>query len=523
MKTAVTVGILLLASLLSLSVGPSAVSAEPVSLTLSPTEGPPGTSVLVTGGGFPPGSPVDIVWHTMEGNRVSGSGFTEVGWTITTSVADGDGRLTASFVTPYDLGGPPHRIEALVGSASLANASFTLARRSWISPTEGPEGTVITIRLIAGGWTQYDNNVAITYDNAFLGFACSFNSQGNISVWLQATGGIGPHVIGVYPALYWGPSEGPTPWKHAALSPDDLPVPYEPELFTFTITESSAGRSYNRAADLHEVTAPDSLLIPSVPAEAIRDGTPHLALGNGAKGVTGGDLPWAIAGFPAGSRMELRWNTVVGETAIGGTLNDKFLGWLYTPTNWTLTTVDVAADGTASGVVQVPYDFGGYHTIEAVVSDQALATAAWLTVPKFTASLSPDGRFIELTGTGLGWEKYTAVWNVLYDNQLMGWVAGMLSGGNVTVAIPAIGEPGLHTLDIHEGSNAWPYLNMHESPWPWEPVYRFAFTISAPVGEAALDASVLLWALPPLVLVAAAIGFVGSRVRSARRAGGTAK
>ena len=79
MKTAVTVGILLLASLLSLSVGPSAVSAEPVSLTLSPTEGPPGTSVLVTGGGFPPGSPVDIVWHTMEGNRVSGSGFTEVG------------------------------------------------------------------------------------------------------------------------------------------------------------------------------------------------------------------------------------------------------------------------------------------------------------------------------------------------------------------------------------------------------------------------------------------------------------
>ncbi len=523
MKAAITTGLLLLLSLLVVSVGPAPASAETASLTVSPTEGQPGTSVLVTGGGFPPGSPVDIAWHTMEGNRVSGSGFTEVGWTITTSVADGNGRLTASFVAPYDLGGPPHRIEALAGGASLANASFTLTRRAWISPTEGPEGTLVTIRLVAGGWTQYDNNIAITYDNAFLGFACSFNSQGNISVWIQATGGFGPHIIGVYPALYWGPSEGPTPWKHAALNPDDLPVRYEPELFTFTITEGSAGRSHDRAAELRTVTAPDSLLIPNLPAVASQNGSVNLALGNGAKGVTGGDLPWALAGFPAGSRAELRWNTVVGEAAIGGTLNDKFLGWLYTPTNWTLATVDVAEDGSASGVLRVPYDFGGFHTIEAVVSGQALATATWLTVPRFTANLSPDGRFIELTGTGLGWEKYTAIWDILYDNRLMGWVSGMLSGGNVTVSIPVIGEPGLHALEIHEGSNGWPYLNMHESPWPWEPVYRFAFAISPPAGEAAVEVSVLLWLLPPLILVGTALGFLGGRARRAKRAGDIAK
>ncbi|MFA5895748.1 MAG: hypothetical protein WC985_02440 [Thermoplasmata archaeon] len=516
MKRAMALCLVLLAALLSFGTVPAPARAEGASLSVSPTEGPPGTTVSVTGEGFPPAAPVDIVWHTMEGNRVSGSGFTPVGWTITTAVANAQGGLTASFVAPYDLGGPPHRVEAVVGSASAANASFTLTRRAWITPTEGPEGTVVTIRLVAGGWTQYDNNVAITYDNAFLGFACSFNSQGNITLWLQATGGVGPHVIGVYPALFYGPSDGPTPWKHPALNPDDLPVRYEPELFTFTITEGSGGRSYDRGTDLREVTAPDSLLLPNVPAQAVQDGTAHLAVGNGAKGVAGGDLPWALAGFPAGARVDIRWNTVVGETQIGGTLGDKFLGWVYTPTNWTLTTVVIAGDGTASGLLRVPFDYGGLHTIEAVVDGQVLAVADWMTVPRFTASLGADGRSIELSGTGLGWEKYTSVWDILYDNQLMGWVAGMISGGNVNVTIPIVGGPGIHTLEIHEGSNGWPYLNMHESPWPWEPVYRFAFTILEPDSGAALEANILLWALPPLFLAVAVIGFVGGRIHRTR-------
>ncbi len=515
MRTALLVGAAILASLFALSATPVPVRAAGPGLSLSPAEGPPGTAVTVSGQGFAPGAPVEVVWHTMEGNRVSGSGFTEVGWTIAAATADAQGGLSASFIAPYDLGGPPHRIEATSAGSSLTNASFVLQRRAWISPTEGAEGTVIEVRMVAGGWTQYDNNIAITYDNAFLGFACSFNSQGNISVWVQAVGGAGPHVVGIYPALYYGPSDGPTPWKHGSLVVNDLPVAYAPELFTFTITESARGASYRQGGDLRTVETPDSLLIPNLPAQATEDGTPHLALGNGGTGVAGGDLPYALAGFPAGARVELRWNSYVGRTEIGGTLNDKFLGWVFTDVNRTLGTSDVLATGKASGVLRVPYDFGGAHTVSALVGDQVLATAEWMTIPRFTATLNADRSAIELHGTGLGWEKYTAVWDVLYDNRLMGWVSGMTTSGNVNATVPVVGGPGVHTIDVHEGSNAWPYLNMHESPWPWEPVYRFAVTVLEPPAPAPA-ASLPVWIVPLLVIAAAIVGFVLGRRRSKR-------
>ncbi len=504
--------VLLLAFLVAAWAVPAPARAAGPSLTLTPAQGPPQTPVTVQGDGYAAGASVDILWHTMEGNRVDGSGFTDVNQTVASATADAQGRFSASFAVPYDLGGPPHTVEAVVGGAAIATASFTLERRSWITPTEGPEGTTIEVRLVGGGWTQYDNNIGITYDNAFLGFACSFNSQGNISVWVQAVGGVGPHVIGVYPALYYGPSDGPTPWKHAALSSDDLPVRYEPKLFTFAITSGSGGVSRIGGTDLHEVTTPDSLSIPSLPAVAADDGTPRLAFGNAAKGVVGGDLPYALAGFSAGASVELRWNSVTAETKIGGTLNDKFQGWVLTPTTSVLASLSVDATGKASGVLRVPADFGGMHEVEAVVGTAILASAGWMTVPRFTASLSGDGTEIELYATGLGSEKYTAVWDVLYDGKLFGWVSAMTSRGSVDVSIPAIGEPGLHTIDIHEGSNAWPYLNMHQSPWPWEPVYRFAFSVPPP-SDGGAEATVPLWLTAPIILAALVVGFLVGVVR----------
>lgn len=491
---------------------PGARAATP-SLQLSPTSGAPMTPVQVSGGGFPAGAAVDIVWSTMVGSRVSGSGFVETEYTIASATADGAGAIATSFIVPYDLGGPAHRVAARVGDVPLANASFTLTREVWISPTSGPDGTVIEVRLVGGGWTQYDNNVAITYDNAFLGFACSFNSGGNITVYVQVRGGVGPHIIGVYPALYWGPSDGPTPWKHAALNPADLPVPYDAVELPFQITAGS-GRTSTVATDLQPVTTPDSLAVPNLAPTPVDNGTPELAMGNGGRGIVGGDLPFALAGMPAGKTVALRWNTVLGSTSIQA---DKNLGWVFTPANFTLVAVAAGADGRAAGTLRVPYDFGGDHVLEAVVDGQVLATAVWRIVPAFTASLSADGSRLVLHATGLGWEKYTAAWDVLYDNQLSGFVTALTSRGSANVTLPVVGEPGLHTIDIHEGSNGWPYLNMHESPWPWEPVYRFSFRI-ADVGGS-LDPLVLLWGVPPLVAASAAAGFVAGRRRRSPEAG----
>ncbi len=482
---------------------PMTVQAGNHTLQLTPGSAPPNSQVEITGNGYLAGANVDILWYTMEGNRVSGSGFIPKSSLIAAVVADAQGRISTSFVTPYDLGGPAHRVEAVIGGSVVADTTFVLEREAWITPTSGPEGTVVAVRLVAGGWTQYDNNIAITYDNAFLGFACSFNSQGNITVWIQATGGVGTHVIGVYPALYYGPSDGPTPWKHPMLNTDDLPVPYETKEFVFEITEGGVGVSLDKATDLRSVFAPDGLAVPNLPA-VIGDGsTPNLALGNGAKGIVGGEIPLALSGFPANSKVALRWNTVAGETQIE---DDKNSGWVFAERKIELGDIMTSGLGIYVGTFGVPVDFGGDHMIEAVVAGQVLATGTWKLVPAFTAELSPDSSRIVIHAKGLGWEKYTAAWEVLYDNRLMGTITALTSSGSVDVSIPVVGGPGMHTIDIHEGSNGWPYLNMHESPWPWEPVYRFSFKMSAQPQSASSDMPLGVGSI--LIIAGAVIGMV---------------
>ena len=46
-----------------------------------------------------------------------------------------------------------------------------------MSPRSGPAGTPVTIHLKGVGWTEYDNIYVATYDNAYMGYACGFNSR----------------------------------------------------------------------------------------------------------------------------------------------------------------------------------------------------------------------------------------------------------------------------------------------------------------------------------------------------------
>ncbi len=472
-------------ALLVALVGTVAAETGP-SIEVTPTVGQSGTPITVTGEGFPPGTEATIMWWTMEGNRVSGSGYEPVSWEMGKTTVGGDGSLTFNFDAPLDVGGTiPHKVSVMVDGVHLAETPFQLERKMTLSPTSGPEGTVIKFEMENGGWTQYDNIVAITYDNSFIGYACSFTNQGHIAVWFQAVGAVGTHIIGIYPSPWtgpndWDPKSNPTPWKHPALNVDDIPTMYEPEFFTFEITESArTTRSFlGGASDLREVNAGDSLAIVIADAVPIEDGTPHLTVGNGGEGIVGGDIPYALAGFPANARVVIRWDTRDGEAKVGGEYNDKNLGWVFTETYATLGEVTVDANGRAVGKLKIPHDFGGEHILEAVVDEEVKATSTFMLLQRFTAELNEDGTEVILHATGLGWEKYTAAWDVLYDAKLVGWVTAMTTRGTADVHIPVVGEPGLHTIEIHEGQNGFPFLNMHETSWPWTRVYRFAFTIT---------------------------------------------
>ncbi|MBI4392924.1 MAG: hypothetical protein HY556_03870 [Euryarchaeota archaeon] len=458
-------------------------SAAPT-LAVNPDEGPVGTPFTVSGGGFAADSSVDLVWQTMEGNRVSGSGFTEVFWPLKTVKTDTTGAFRVELKAPYDLGGPPHRVEARVGDAVASSTEFTITRTAELSPVSGPLGTMLTLHMTGGGWTQYDNIVAVTYDNAFIGFMCSFNSQGNMTLWLPATGGVGLHTIDVWPALYWGPDTGPTPWKIAHLAAGDQPTEIPQYHFEFQLTEG--------------VATPDKMLPlegaitgaqPPLSAEALvnslkASAAPTLALSSGLI-PPGQEMIVAGGGFKAGDTVKLTWSTVTAKTQIA---KDKNRGWNATTTvTKDLANALVGPTGTFFVTLKVPYDFGGDHDIKAVVRGEPVAQTSLRVQPHFEfvgPAKVKAGEKVTIRGYGLGYEKYTAVWTVLYDNKLSGWVSAFETQGNATFEMYAVGSPGKHFIDIHEGSNGWPYLNLWESPWPWEPAQHFNFDIVGGTGSA---------------------------------------
>ena len=75
-----------------------------------------------------------------------------------------------------------------------------------MSPRLGPAGTPVTIHLKGVGWTNIDNIYVATYhDNAYMGYACGFNSRGDVVINFTSTGQPGVHLIDLYPGIYEGP------------------------------------------------------------------------------------------------------------------------------------------------------------------------------------------------------------------------------------------------------------------------------------------------------------------------------
>ncbi len=163
-----------------------------------------GTPITIQGSGLPAGKQVDLQWFRVVGSRVSGNGWEETSVSVGKVSVANDGTIVFPLKALDDLGGS-HRIEAQVDGTKLAETSFTITPSAFaLSPSSGPVGTTITVHLKGVGWTETANIYNIVYDNAYVGYACGFNSQGDVTVYLPATGGPGWHYIDLYPGIYKG-------------------------------------------------------------------------------------------------------------------------------------------------------------------------------------------------------------------------------------------------------------------------------------------------------------------------------
>jgi hypothetical protein len=174
-----------------------------VEVTLDKTEGTSGEPVQLGATGLDKNQKIDIVWNTMKGSRVSGLGFEEQSYSLDTVKTDADGKFVYDFNIPDDLGGIPHRIDLKMGEEVVGQTYLRiLPSIVSMSPKSGPVGTKIAVTIKGGGWTEFDNAYYVTYDNAYNGYLCAFNSQGNLTFEITASGEPGFHLIDLYPGIY---------------------------------------------------------------------------------------------------------------------------------------------------------------------------------------------------------------------------------------------------------------------------------------------------------------------------------
>jgi hypothetical protein len=178
-------------------------------LALSPTQGPVGTRAMLRGEGFNGVQALQLVWQTYVGSRVSGNGFEPRESVIAEVKVGSNGAIEFPVTIPDDLGGL-HGLALRDGEKTVALTHFVIETSIvGMTPTSGPVGTPVTIHLKGVGWTEYDNIYVATYDNAYMGYVCGFNSHGDVVINFTAAGAPGEHLIDLFPGIYQGPATEP--------------------------------------------------------------------------------------------------------------------------------------------------------------------------------------------------------------------------------------------------------------------------------------------------------------------------
>ncbi len=218
-----------------LEANPGTTGAQGERLEVTPNVGTVGTNLSIHGSGFQAGTVVDFQWEAMRGNRREG--WKPITAPLKSLTVGADGAFTQGLVMPDDLGGY-HAIVATVDGERVADARVIIQPSVvGFTPTSGHVGTEITLHLKGVGWTELDNIYTMTYDNAFTGYACGFNSGGDVTIHITAVGNRGWHIISLWPSVYQGASleQFNVPWLDFYNNHPGLPVPAFH--FPFKVTE----------------------------------------------------------------------------------------------------------------------------------------------------------------------------------------------------------------------------------------------------------------------------------------------
>ena len=186
--------------------------ASSAAATLNPASGSILSQTTLRATGLPPNTGVGLFFVTARGNRMGPSGWNLESVPLSSPTTAQDGSLTTQIEIPDDLGGW-HTIKLMARDRVLMEIPYYVEQSLVeMKPKRVKVGETFAVQIKGGGWTELDNTVAVTYDNASIGYACAFNSNGDVTMNLVATGHPGTHLIDIYPAIYKGKDR--VPWNY---------------------------------------------------------------------------------------------------------------------------------------------------------------------------------------------------------------------------------------------------------------------------------------------------------------------
>jgi hypothetical protein len=131
---------------------------------------------------------------------------------LSNTTTKSDGSLTTNNQIQDDLVGW-HVVKFTARDQVLMEIPYYVEQSlAEVKPKRVKVGEPFTVQIKGVGWTELDNTVAMTYDNAAMGYACGFNTNGDVTINLVATGHPGTHLIDLYPAIYKGRDK--VPWNY---------------------------------------------------------------------------------------------------------------------------------------------------------------------------------------------------------------------------------------------------------------------------------------------------------------------
>jgi hypothetical protein len=207
-------------------------------ISVSPDIASVGQNITVSGAGFQPGSQLPVTFSDRVGDNILG--FKLVNNPLKSATAGPDGTFSFTVKTPATLGGIHY-----IAAADLtrnSNGTLFVQRTATINATQGPAGSTVAVVLKGVGWTFNTNLATIDYDNSYIGYACGFFSDGNVTFYLTVTGAPGIHTIDVYPSVWWGPATQTNQlsieYRYPLLTPQDHPELMPSFHFSFLVTGS---------------------------------------------------------------------------------------------------------------------------------------------------------------------------------------------------------------------------------------------------------------------------------------------